>query len=423
MKERVERELWVGLDWGDESHAVVALEAESEVVVKRFEVQHSAQGLDELVGALQGCGKVLGVAVESSRHMVVIKLLQSNFPVYPINPKVSKKWRQCEKPQESATDLSDAEVLGKNLCYRHKELRELRPDDEQTRTLAMLCSDESQLIAERTALVNKLIATLKMYYPQALRWFGDWTLRSAWDFILTFPTAEAFRVGTKKKVLGFLKGHRIGVTEKWRAVEEKERKAPNPWPVDGAVEEAKCFLAVRLCKQLRTLDDTLDEYRTRIEELYAQHPDHDIFSSLPGAGSKLAPRLLTIFGSDRDRFSDARGVQELSGTVPVTKKSGKRKDKGTVYFRRSCNKAYRNDLHLFSQGSKRFCAWAQAFYKGCREEGQDHNEAVRRLASKWLKIIFRMWQDREPYDEARYLNALIQHGSPTIRRMQQSFEA
>lgn len=424
MNERVGCEIWVGLDWGDERHGVVALAADSGEVAKRFEVKHSAQGLDELVGELQGCGKVLGVAVESSRHLVVVKLLQANFPVYPINPKVSKKWRECEKPQESATDLSDAEVLAKNLRHRHQDLRELKPDDEMTRTLAMLCSDECQLIAERTALVNKLIATLKMYYPQALQWLGDWTLESAWDFILTFPTAEAFRAASKKKVLGFLKAHRIGVTEKWRMVVDEERKAANPWPVDGAVEEAKSFLAVRLCKQLRILEATLHEYRSRIEELFSQHPDRDIFSSLPGAGSKLAPRILTIFGSDRDRFTDAQGVQKLSGAVPVTKKSGKRqKGAGTVRFRRSCNKAYRNDLHLFSQTSRRFCGWAQAFYKGCREEGQDHNEAVRKLGAKWIKIIFRMWQDREPYDEARYLTALIQHGSPIIRRMQETLDS
>jgi transposase len=421
VSRRVGREVWVGLDWGDESHGVAVVEAEGGEEVRCFEVKHSPQGLDEVVGELKGCGTVLGVAVESSRHLVVIKLLQANFPVYPINPKVSKKWRESEKPQEGATDLSDAGVLAKNLCHRHRDLRELRPDDEMTRTLAMLCSDETQLIGQRTALVNKLIATLKMYYPQALGWMSDWTLPSAWEFILTFPTPEAFRVASQKKVLGFLKAHRIGLTEKRRRMVEEERKAPNPWPVDPALQEAKSFLAVRLCKQLGTLEATLREYRSRIEELFAQHPDRDIFSSLPGAGAKLAPRLLTMFGSDRDRYDNAKAVAELSGTVPATKKSGKRKkDLGTVHFRRSCNKAYRNDLQLFSRASVKFSAWARAFYRGCRDRGQEHNEALRNLGTKWVKIMFRMWQDRQPYDEAWYLTSLIQHGSPIIRLMREA---
>lgn len=420
MSRRVDRDVWVGLDWGDESHGVVVWDAHSDEEMRRFEVRHSPQGLDELVGELSRSGTVLGVAVESSRHLVVVKLLQGNFPVYPINPKVSKKWRESEKPQETATDLSDAGVLAKNLCHRHKELRRLRPDDEMTRTLAMLCSDETQLIAERTALVNKLIATLKMYYPQALGWMSQWTLPSAWEFILTFPTPEAFRTASQETVLGFLKDHRLGMTKKRTRMVE-ERTKPNPWPVDPALQEAKSFLAVRLCKQLGTLEATLREYRTRIEELFAQHPDRDIFSSLPGAGSKLAPRLLTMFGSERDRYQDAKAIAEFSGTAPATKKSGKRKkDLGTVHFRKSCNKDYRNDMQLFSRASVKFSAWAHAFYTGCRDRGQEHNEALRNLGTKWIKIMFRMWQERQPYDEGRYLTSLIQHGSPLIGLMREA---
>jgi Chlorophyllase enzyme len=34
--------------------------------------------------------------------------------------------------------------------------------------------------------------------------------------------------------------------------------------------------------------------------------------------------------------------------------------------------------------------------------GQAHHAAVRALAFKWLRIVFRLWKDHVPYDDARY---------------------
>jgi len=36
---------------------------------------------------------------------------------------------------------------------------------------------------------------------------------------------------------------------------------------------------------------------------------------------------------------------------------------------------------------------------------------VRALAFKWIRIVFRCWQDRVAYDETRYLAALVKRGS------------
>jgi hypothetical protein len=49
---------------------------------------------------------------------------------------------------------------------------------------------------------------------------------------------------------------------------------------------------------LFALEDQLSEYRQRIEALFKSHPDHDLFGSLPGAGPKFAPRLLSEIGDD-----------------------------------------------------------------------------------------------------------------------------
>ena len=70
------------------------------------------------------------------------------------------------------------------------------------------------------------------------------------------------------------------------------------------------------------LEKQLQEYRSQIEKLFAKHPDHDLFGSLPGAGPKLAPRLLSEIGEDRNLFPDAQSLQCYAGTAPVSYQSG-----------------------------------------------------------------------------------------------------
>ena len=42
--------------------------------------------------------------------------------------------------------------------------------------------------------------------------------------------------------------------------------------------------------------------------------------------------------------------------------------------------------------------------------------ALRALAFKWIRIAFRCWKDRVPYDDFRYLQSLRQRGSPLAAR-------
>lgn len=400
---------WAGIDWSDQSHTLVLLDAAGENT-QTFEMPHSAEGLSDLVSKLRENSPIAGVAIESTRNLIVVKLLQAGFVVYPINPRLSDVWRKGWKITAPKSDPTDAFVLVEGLRQHQPHLRRLVPDEDRMRQLTILCDDEVRLIQERTALVNRLKATLKEYYPEALDWFSDWTTQTAWDFILAFPRHEDLNQARKKKIIGFLKAHRIGLSQVWQ---ERVDRHPvkSDWPHDAAVTEAKALLAVSLAKQLRTLEASLKTYRERIEELYGDHPDSNIFSSLPGAGPKLAPRLLGLFGSDRDRYENAESVMKLCGAAPVTQKSGK-KSKPYVKFRRECRVGCRTTMHQFAQESTRSCTWAKAFYDKAKARGQKHGCALRNLACKWLKIIYRMWRDHVVYDESTYINALTKHGSP-----------
>ncbi|MCP4640875.1 MAG: IS110 family transposase, partial [bacterium] len=247
-------------------------------------------------------------------------------------------------------------------------------------------------------------------YPLAIAWFDDWTTLTAWDFIITFPTPEALRTADRREFMGFLKRHGIRLSPRWSQRVDHERKE-STWPSDPVLSDARSVYAIALVRELQTLREQLKAYRKRIEALFAQHPDAALFRSLPGAGPKLAPRLLAAFGSDRGRYESAHSLQQLSGCVPVTRQSGKRRK---VLFRRACQKAFRTTLHQFADHSRGRCVWARAVYQRACDAGHGHAHALRILASRWLKIIYRMWMTRTPYNESFHLAQLIRRGSPVI---------
>jgi len=410
--ENATRTNWAGIDWGDKTHSLAIVDARGNLVA-RHDFAHSAEGLDDIADTLTRHAPIAGVAIEKNRHLVIDKLLEAAFTVYPINPKVSKRWRECLSVDPPKSDAGDGIHLADGLRLYQDKLTALHPDDPLTRELRVLCHDECGFIKDRTATANRLKACLKEYHPEALGWFHDFTKPTAADFVLAFPTPEALRAASEDKLRKFLCSHHIGLSPIWKS-RLASRTTAARWPSDPATVAAKSRQAIALAKQLRTLGAILTDYRKQIEELYAQHPDSHLFSSLPGAGAKLAPRLVTHIGADRTRYSDATGLQALSGTVPVTKKSG---DGGGPKFRWACQKGFRNTLFLFAFQSITRSAWARAYYDRARERGKSHPEALRGLGAKWLKIIYRMWAERKPYDERLYIAALSRYGSPLIPRI------
>jgi hypothetical protein len=180
---------------------------------------------------------------------------------------------------------------------------------------------------------------------------------------------------------------------------------------------AKSQLALSLISMLFALEKQLGIYRRRIEELFSRHPDHDLFGSLPGAGPKLAPRLLSEIGDDRERFEEGpQALQCLAGSAPVTRRTGKCKvranpDHWPCHQRWACDRHLRHAMHLFSEHSLGQCVWAQIYYQHHRQKGSSHADALRRLAQRWLKIIYRMWMDRKPYDAILHHHNQLKHGS------------
>jgi transposase len=194
-------------------------------------------------------------------------------------------------------------------------------------------------------------------------------------------------------------------------------QAAQPLSRDGAIIEASSLTVEMLAGQLKDLAPYIARYEKQIEQLFAQHPDRGLFDNLPGAGRQLAPRLLSAFGSDRAHFSSALEALTFFGVAPLTERSGKTT---WIHFRWACPKFLRQSFHQFAGHSLRFCDWAAAFYEQQRARGKGHHAAVRALAYKWIRILFRCWKTPQPYNPDLYLAALSRRSSPLATAVKNS---
>lgn len=400
---------FAGFDWGMQQHRLCIVDKQGAILVS-FYFDNNADGWRSTAATLAKFPH-LAVAIETSCGPAVERLLDLGLCIYPMNPKAAERYRDRKAPSGVKDDELDAWAFADALRTDGHGWRALVPLDPATAELRILCRDEIALIEQRTAFVLQLKAALHEYFPVSLQAFDDWTHPATWEFILAFNSPDALVEAGKRKWEKFLHVHKLYRPEtasKRLALFEKALEFVNP---SKAVNNAKALLAVTLARQLLALQPQLDEYRARIKRQFDHHPDHDCFGSLPGAGEKLAPRLLAEFGADRNRFQSHQSVQAYAGTAPVTQQSGK---SSFVHVRRACNKTLRATVHMWADLSRTSCAWAQAYYQQKKKQGKSHATALRCLGNRWLKILWTLWQKRTPYNEALHMQNQVRHGSWVI---------
>jgi transposase len=400
---------FVGIDWADQKH-VWCLQAANSARRENGELEHQPEVVEAWVSELcQRFGQgPIAVAVEQVKGALVYMLRKYEcLHLYPVPSTMTAKMREALYPSGAKDDPRDADLLLDLLLQHRDKLRRLTPDNEATRRVQNLVEERRKLVEEKTAQLNRLIGYLKVYFPQMLEWFAKLDSNLVCDFLERWPSLEELQTvspGEVKKFFRHRRGRHGELTE-WRMQGIGQAM---PAIRDRAVIEAKRTVVQVIAQLLRTLLEGIATLDRKIAEAAEVHPDYFIFQSLPGAGAALAPRLLAALGSQRDRYASAEEVQKYSGIAPVTERSGKKK---WVHFRWACPKFLRQSFHEWAGHSIAQSVWARAYYQQQRQRGKDHHAAVRALAFKWIRIVFRCWQDRVAYDETRYLRTLATRGS------------
>lgn len=399
--------MWsAGIDWANAHHDALVID-DAGRQVGSVRVNHSPEGLNQLNAFLERiAGKThrdqMACIIETSRGLLIAALLEAGWPVYPVHPKTIDRRRAASGAK---TDRIDAYLLAKHGRAELTDLRRLQPDSDTIAELKALTRDQESLIQSQTRLVNQVTACLKAYYPVALQLFAKLQQRSTLLFLQTYPTPQAAMGASVQQIEATLR--QGGHTNPTKAAPLIFQTLHQPHLTAEAITtRTKSRLMLVQVKQLLPLVEEIAQYDKAISDLFLIHADSPIFSSLPRAGKRLAPRLLAEIGDERTRYQDARSLQALAGTSPVLFQSG---TYAKAHRRYACSKPLRNALHQFAWQSTQQEPWARDYYQRKRTEGKSHSEAVRTLGNVWLRIIFALWSKHECYDPATFQAAQRSH--------------
>jgi transposase len=403
---------YVGIDWADAKHDIYIESADGEI--KEFDCISSRP--ESVAGwALEvheRFGGPIAVAVELQKGPVVSALLKHDFFVlFPVNPLMLARYREAFTPSRAKDDPTDAE-LAVDLITRHPErFKPLKPQSAEMRKLMVLVEHRFKVLCDQRRTVNRLSHALKAYYPQVIDWFRVKNSVLFCDFLTEWPTLQQLKRARASRIRRFFEDHNM----RRQAVIERRLEAIKtsmPLTEDESVIEPYRLRVEVLIEQMRTTIKCLKRYDEEIAAVASQLPDYALFSPLPGAGHILAPRLLAAFGEDRERFGRADELQMYSGIAPVTERSGKTT---WIRWRLQCPTFIRQTFVEWAGQTINKSAWAGAYYRQQRDKGASYEVAVRALAFKWIRILYRCWKERTPYDELKYLAALRRQGSPVLK--------
>ena len=246
-----------------------------------------------------------------------------------------------------------------------------------------------------------------------LHWLQEKDTTIFCDFLSRWPTLKAAQRARRATLATFFRAHHVCSAEVI-AQRIQAMKSATPLTTDDGVIAPHALLVQALVAQLRVTLQAIAAFDTAIAQCAQRHPDFSLFQALPGAGPVFASRLLVAFGEQRERYASAADLQTYAGIAPVTERSGK---KSWVHWRLQCPTFLRQTFVAWAAESIRHAFWAQVYYQQQRDKGKAHQAAVRALAFTWIRILYRCWQERTPYDEAVSLQALHHRGSALLHNL------
>ena len=392
---------FIGIDWADKEHEVCIIDDDGNARSQTLE--QSPEAIEQWIAQQRQHGSVHIILEQTRGALAYALMFREGVTLYPINPKQFSSYRDSYTNAGCKSDETDARLLATMLRERIGSLRPWTPDDESTRKLARFSELRRNLVNERTRLLQQLTDCLKCCYSQALtlphvRLFGPLML----ELLRRYPDPRQLKKADRRVLVKVFAEFKLRNEKQQHELLEAIRSMKLT-TTDAVLLEASAILIQTCVLQMRTLNKSITELEARLKQEMDQHPDAELFRSLPGAGQHLAPRLLAAFGSQRNRFASADAMLAFTGIAPVRKQSGRT---NIVHRRYACPKHIRQTFHEFADHARRWCPWSKAYYQMQRSRGMKHHAALRKLASRWIRILFVVWKTNTPYDPARYLNTL-----------------
>ena len=358
---------------------------------------HTEAGITGTLRRLSTYGDVsqLPVAIETSKGLVVDRLLAAGHPVVAIHPGAFNAMRPRWGASRAKTDNADSFMLADLLRTDGRRLKVLAPTETATLDLQALSRQRSDLVATRTSLTNQLRALLEAHWPGATRLFKNIEAKISLAFLDRFPTPHSAAQLTPAKLDAFLRRH--AYTGGKSGAELLERIKAAPKAASRISPQVLTTLITTQVGQVRAIVAAIKSLEAAIKKALDEHPYAELFRALPRVGTVNLAQIIGEIGPMLERGLTAEHLAAEVGMAPVTRASGK---VHTVGFRHTANRPARKALTHFADNSRHDDPWAAGLYRRARNRGKRHPQTVRILGRGWLRIMHACFRDGTPYDPA-----------------------
>ena len=311
--------LCVGDDWAQDHHDIEVMDEAGQVLAAR-RLPEGVAGigqLHELIGAFVPAGEdvEVQVGIETGRGPWVTALLAAGYVVFAVNPLQASRYRGRRGVSGAKSDGGDAHMLADAVRTDAHQLRPAAGDSPAAEAVKVLARTHKTLIWQRSAVVLRLRAQLREYFPAAGAAFEDLDARDALELLGKAPDpARAARL-TRAQVSAALKrAGRRKIAERADAIVAALRSPQLGQP--AALTAAYAATVRSLTAVIATLNEQVASLQGQVEAHFGQHPDAEIYRSQPGLGQVTGARVL---GRVRRRPAPLRHrqePQELRGHLP-----------------------------------------------------------------------------------------------------------
>ena len=405
-------DLIVSLDRSDKTVALAVLEVASGAFLIERDLSSAPEAMDAWWHDLRRDhpGARIAVAFEQpAPNLIAFFTARRPAAIYALNPSATFSYRHALTVSHARNDQSDARDQARFIAHAHASLRAWTPPPAQIEQLERLTQNRRKLVNQRTGLTNRLQATLKRYYPQALDLLHEHYWRPMnLAFLRRWPQPATLRCTPLSRLRAFYLKHNSRSEKRWQdrtAVIKAIVLLGEPNPAD----ELEVLV---MLDQIEVLNKGIATHDRAIAELFATAGEAaERVTALPGAGPIYAPRLYTALVRHMPNCDGPEAFAAAVGVAPVTDQSGRMRK---VYRRLRCDSFTRQSFVEWVKESWKHSVWAEAFYRQREAKGHGFHAIMRALAYKWIRILWRCWQDGVAYDERKYLAQLRVKGSPLV---------
>lgn len=390
--------IFVGNDWAEDHHDVHVCDGDGAVLATR----RLPEGLDgvaafhQMVAAHVDDPSDVVIGIETDRGLWVQALIDAGYTVYAINPKSASRYRERHTTSGAKSDAGDAKMLADLVRTDRHNHRPVAGDSDRAESVKVLARAHQTLIWDRARATNRLRQALREYYPAALATFPDLDDRDCLVVLAQAPSPEEGKALTARRLRAALKaGGRIrNLDRRTKEIADGLRVAAltAPGPIVSAFR-ATTLSTVAIITELNTQIAALE---SELADHFEQHPDADVYLSLPGIAVVLGARALAEFGDDPNRYANAKSRKNYAGTSPITRASGTRSIALARYVR---NRRLADAMNQWAICSLNTSPGARAFYDQRRNAQIPHQKALRALANRWVGILHGCLRHHTPYDE------------------------